>query len=449
LARFTDSGDVGIGTDAPGYFVHAYRSAAAAVSMNVENPSGGATAQAQLVARNNAGASAVLGITGSGFGTSGGLTSGDAHVSATLTRLVVRTTGLNDIIFAPNGTERMRLESGGDIGIGTTNPDHSLHIYDNSSAIAAVGLKIQQAGTGDARLQFTQQSTNWTIGIDGSLGDNFSVSPSTDLSQVTGLTVKTTGYTGINNTAPGAMLHVGPGTVGTLGFYTGGIQISPNVTVAGLHLKNSLGQEMGMFAHSNGNNYVGSFSNHDLGIRTNNADRITILANGDVGIGDATPTFKLDVNGTLRAVGLMSANAGISFGGSTLSTYEEGTWTPDLRFGSLKVGLAGTQVGKYTRIGNLVHVECRIQLTSKGSSTGSAAVFGLPFAAAATYKAVAPVDYDILQTSVINMMVTTIASATQLSVVTNTAANTGTLALQNTQVSNTTILEFSLTYFTS
>ncbi len=39
----------------------------------------------------------------------------------------------------------------------------------------------------------------------------------------------------------------------------------------------------------------------------------------------------------------------------TLDDYEEGTWTPDLQFGSAKVGLTySNNNGLYTRIGNIV-----------------------------------------------------------------------------------------------
>jgi hypothetical protein len=46
------------------------------------------------------------------------------------------------------------------------------------------------------------------------------------------------------------------------------------------------------------NSSVGNFSNHNLGIRTNNQDRITILAGGNVGINSTSPPSLLDVQPT-------------------------------------------------------------------------------------------------------------------------------------------------------
>lgn len=64
---------------------------------------------------------------------------------------------------------------------------------------------------------------------------------------------------------------------------------------------------------------------------------------------------------------------------NTLDDYEEGTWTPDLQFNGAKVGVTyATQLGLYTKIGNLVFVTGYIQLTSKGSSAGDAHIYGLP-----------------------------------------------------------------------
>jgi hypothetical protein len=63
-----------------------------------------------------------------------------------------------------------------------------------------------------------------------------------------------------------------------------------------------------------------------------------------------------------------------------LADYEEGTWTPQLRFSGATTGIAyTTQTGRYTKIGRLVSAQCRILLSSKGSAAGSAEIYGLPF----------------------------------------------------------------------
>jgi hypothetical protein len=73
-----------------------------------------------------------------------------------------------------------------------------------------------------------------------------------------------------------------------------------------------------------------------------------------------------------------SANA------NTLDDYEEGTWTPTIKFGGAPTGITygAATLGRYTKIGRLVTASCICTLTSKGTATGSATLEGLPFAAA-------------------------------------------------------------------
>jgi hypothetical protein len=349
------------------------------------------------------------------------------------------------IIFAIDGTETMRVDDTGNVGIGVVGPTHPLHIYNNNSAIANTGMLIEQAGTGDARLQFTQQTTNWAIGIDASLGDSFSVTPSTNLSSATGLTVATTGRLGLNNTAPGTNLHIG--TLTPTLHADPGIWIAPNGTIAGLHLKNSLGQEGGMLLAANSNTYVGNWTNHDLILRTNNLDRMTIDAGGNVGINDTTPTFRLDVNGTLRAVGLVSANAGISFGDETLSTYDEGTFAPLLTVNGSSSGIVqAANVGRYTRVGNRVDIWMYIQLSNKGAGSGTVGLSGLPVASNANQRGVTSCLFTGLGVSVSGVLFMVNAGTTTGTFFYTTSAIAVTTML-GTTITNTTMFEVMFTYF--
>jgi hypothetical protein len=96
------------------------------------------------------------------------------------------------------------------------------------------------------------------------------------------------------------------------------------------------------------------------------------------------PRGALAVGGATPA----STGAGITFPASqvassdvnTLDDYEEGTWTPVLKFGGGSTGITTSQqYGQYTKIGRLVTCTFNIFLTNKGSSTGVATIDGLPF----------------------------------------------------------------------
>lgn len=79
------------------------------------------------------------------------------------------------------------------------------------------------------------------------------------------------------------------------------------------------------------------------------------------------------------------ATANPSTNPNTLDDYEEGTWTPQLRFGGASVGVTySNRIARYTKIGNRVLLETYTMLTAKGSSTGAARIAGLPFAESAS-----------------------------------------------------------------
>jgi len=161
---------------------------------------------------------------------------------------------------------------------------------------------------------------------------------------------------------------------------------------------------------------------YPLSLYTNDAERMRITSDGNVGIGTTAPTTKLTVSGVIRlfdgsltgggGVELSSEagfgfaaqagkykfqnannNAtyvtldsdGLKFNGDTaaanaLDDYEEGTWTMGIAFGGLSVGVTtSSNTGTYTKIGRQVTVNGYLVLTSKGSSTGDATITGLPF----------------------------------------------------------------------
>jgi hypothetical protein len=98
--------------------------------------------------------------------------------------------------------------------------------------------------------------------------------------------------------------------------------------------------------------------------------------------GTVTERARFTSDGYLR---MASGSGGIQFNGDTaaanaLDDYEEGTWTPNLRFGSGTTGITYSfQEGRYTKVGNLVTITFSILLSNKGSSSGTANITGMPF----------------------------------------------------------------------
>jgi hypothetical protein len=96
--------------------------------------------------------------------------------------------------------------------------------------------------------------------------------------------------------------------------------------------------------------------------------------------------------------GTSSSGTGIAFpatqsassDANTLDDYEEGTWTMGVSFGGGTTGITYNSsyvTGSYTKVGNRVFISGVLVLTSKGSSTGSALLTGLPFTSSSSASA--------------------------------------------------------------
>ena len=117
----------------------------------------------------------------------------------------------------------------------------------------------------------------------------------------------------------------------------------------------------------------------DFTLYQDSTERILVASGGDMTLktGDL-------IQGTAAKGINFSANTGAAgVTSKLLNWYEEGTWTPVLRFGGGSTGITyTTQQGRYTRIGRTVTIRFEITLSSKGSSTGEADITGLPYNAA-------------------------------------------------------------------
>ncbi|MBB4003060.1 DUF2793 domain-containing protein [Aurantimonas endophytica] len=65
---------------------------------------------------------------------------------------------------------------------------------------------------------------------------------------------------------------------------------------------------------------------------------------------------------------------------NTLDDYAEGSFTPGLSFGGASTGIVYVaQSGSYTKIGRIGFFSLLVQISSKGTATGAAAITGFPF----------------------------------------------------------------------
>ena len=192
--------------------------------------------------------------------------------------------------FAVNtgdGTERMRINTIGNVGIGTNDPDAKLHVKSsNSGATTQSGTLIVEAGSSPSIQLLSANSQTQTIKFgdpqDGDAG-RISYSHSTnDMTLVTNggdrVTIDDTGNVGIGNTSPLNKLQVSDGSVGIDSQYM--IRDNRNNTIL---------QQSANTAASNRSLTIGNATYSNV-----------IIPNGNVGIGTTSPSAKLEVSGDLR-----------------------------------------------------------------------------------------------------------------------------------------------------
>jgi hypothetical protein len=87
----------------------------------------------------------------------------------------------------------------------------------------------------------------------------------------------------------------------------------------------------------------------------------------------------------IHSNGVMSAANGIALGVGTANTssnvlddYEEGTWTPAAT-GASTAGTGVTGAGRYTKVGNLVHIDFSFVSKTISGASGDLRITGLPF----------------------------------------------------------------------
>lgn len=182
-----------------------------------------------------------------------------------------------------------------------------------------------------------------------------------------------------------------------------------------------------------------------LNFATNTTNRLTIASTGaatfssGISVGGATATTG-GIQFPATQVAIASAN--------NLDDYEEGTWTPGLKFAASTVGITySAQSGTYTKIGRQVTVNGYFSLSNKGAAAGQAVITGLPFTIANTTGNYAPsslrinvITYTGLIQALGNINDTTLGmeQVTEAGVLTD---------ITNTNFANTSSVIISFTYF--
>lgn len=118
---------------------------------------------------------------------------------------------------------------------------------------------------------------------------------------------------------------------------------------------------------------------------------------------------------------------------ATLNWYEEGTWSPSIGGTSTNFTTVtySKQIGVFTRIGRIVHIQCYVRWTNTtGSGTGGLLIYGLPYPSKNTTDVFATIscgewsNIDITGAGIATSLGYEISPNTQQGVLTGSGDNT-------------------------
>jgi hypothetical protein len=212
------------------------------------------------------------------------------------------------------GSERMRIDTSGNVGIGTSSPAHRLDVNGQLQAKSQFYLtdssggdilRITEIAARDVRLDtFNGTDFNGTLRIGGQLL-SFETGTGGGISER--MRIDSSGNVGIGTASPTFKLDVSG--------QNGRINNAPATTLTYFDAANAYGTTR-IATDASGVGYIGTASNLPLAIYSGNTERIRITTTGAVGIGNSNPGALLHVtnNSNTYAGGILIGSAGVASG---------------------------------------------------------------------------------------------------------------------------------------
>lgn len=362
------SGNVGIGTTSPSYRTQ-IETTGADVFLT-KNTSSTSFNRSYFYNNNNVGIQFLNFGSAYGFGTEFGVgQNGSVIQSNTTSAFAVGTSGAYPLLLGTSGTERMRITSAGNVGIGTTTPSVKLVADGGSSSFTPIWAKSSflasskyyaslYAGYALATNQLTQFGYVYDTITPANSFAHITPYGSTEGSK---FMVRADGNVGIGTSNPEVSLDV----VGISGGTAQG------------RVRSTSGGDIRISVDTVGR--LGTYSASSLLLLTSGTERMRIDTSGNVGIGTSSPSGKLDVREVNRVfdgygninvfttntgtqnVGGSIALGGDSFGGTTPYPFAKiqgikeggGAWSGSLILGTTQSNSAITEKMRITSAGNV------------------------------------------------------------------------------------------------
>ena len=308
----------------------------------------------------------------------------DGIRAAVIEGLIDGTPGTNDmpgrLVFsttadgASSPTERMRIDSSGTVAVSgsvTSTVSSGVNIDLEKTTGAAIGFKQSGVRTCTIEDIQSQGGLRFYTGTSGSVSERLRIDSSGNV-----LVGYTSGYIGDSSSTTGIRLD----STGFLDLAASGsyvMRINRQSTDGDIISFRKDGATVGIIGTDSGAFYIGDDSQATL--RFGAGSNAVYPADSSGTLTDNT----MDLGGSSLAYKDLWLGGGIYLGGTGaanhLDDYEEGTWTPNPKGGTTSgTYTVSSRSGKYRKVGNLVHCDATIYVTSF-TGTGDFEVDGFPF----------------------------------------------------------------------
>ena len=284
--------------------------------------------------------------------------------------------------FATNGSEKMCILAGGNVGINQASPRVKLNIdagivngieelvnLHNQSISNNTGTSLTFSGYNAvttyptwryAGIKGIYDTTGLNSGNWGGQLRFFVNSGGGATEFVDVMTITSTTRVGIGTSSPAGTMHVN-GTNGPLRISGSGYVLNPTEFT------------LGLYNSSRAYLQVPGGNTGQIEIWDGDTTAAVIFSKYGIGLyGSSPPTSGSGIT--------FPSTQQASSGANTLDDYEEGSWTPDWRINGSPTGSWITKTGRYTKVGNMVTIWAYFfTVGGRGSGTGQVSITGLPF----------------------------------------------------------------------